>query len=626
MFSNLDIINQMSNVFSEIEISRKKLRECQTEAFSSALQHYSKKNYNRQTLIQMPTGTGKSALIAILPFGLCKKKTLIITPNKALATQINDDLDITENPGANIYKALELLSDKELTESELFTLVLDSTVNNSDVDEHQIIIGNYHQLNDIEKFFASRSDDVDLVIIDEAHHQEANTYKTIIDFFSNAKIIGLTATPFRSDGKKLDGEKIYTYHFKDAIRDRIIRNIRTSNVSPEQVELRFLDEAGKEYSLSDIMKLKDDAWFRRSVAMSEDCCASIAQKAVEKLNVLKTKFPNQNHQIIAAAMTIRHAREFVKPAFERMGLKVGLVNSKETESDNSEVLDKLKKNKIDVIVNVGMLGEGFDHKPLGVAAIFKPFRSLNPYIQFIGRVIRKHAETNECWVVSHLGLNQIERFDEFKLFDEEDQDFISKLEISVDDSKGNLEDSFVNFDIETDTNNQKDEKLAAIRETGENLLDFSSDFIDLEDEKVKEALSDFANMDSAQKLKFLEVLSNKGYKVDSFVKKTPKPKNKRQASKNLLNEKAKSIVTDILKELNLKFKSRVLNPRFTDFAWIQRFVSKRINDGLGIQSKQRKNISNEQFKEIEESNFLDEVKRESQAHFKAKLLEKKKIV
>ena len=142
-------------------------------------------------------------------------------------------------------------------------LRLEGTVNQSDIQEHQILIANYHQLQDIEKWFKTEKDAVDLIIIDEAHHQEANTYQEIINFFDKSKIIGLTATPFRSDGKKVEGNIIYKYHFHEAIKDGVIRNIKIVNVSPKEVELSFTDNGSQTYTLEQILELKDEAWFNR---------------------------------------------------------------------------------------------------------------------------------------------------------------------------------------------------------------------------------------------------------------------------------------------------------------------------------------------------------------------------
>ena len=76
-----------------------------------------------------------------------------------------------------------------------------------------------------------------------------------------------------------------------------------------------------------------------------------------------------------------------------------------------------------------MLGEGFDHPKLSVAAIFRPFRTLAPYIQFVGRVLRVIVQNspghpdNYGHIVTHAGMNLDERLREFKLFESDDQRF-----------------------------------------------------------------------------------------------------------------------------------------------------------------------------------------------------------
>jgi hypothetical protein len=77
-----------------------------------------------------------------------------------------------------------------------------------------------------------------------------------------------------------------------------------------------------------------------------------------------------------------------------------------------------------------MLGEGFDHPPLSVGAIFRPFRSLNPYIQFVGRVMRVNSQNapnhpdNQGVVISHVGMNQDANWDDFKNIDGGDRELI----------------------------------------------------------------------------------------------------------------------------------------------------------------------------------------------------------
>ncbi|HFO9156615.1 TPA: DEAD/DEAH box helicase, partial [Escherichia coli] len=588
-------------------------RDCQKEAYLTVRDYFADPaNTENHILVQLPTGTGKSAVIAISPYEVAKGKVLVLTPNLTLANQIEQDIDIFENPTSNIYKKLGIFSEDFYTESEAYPLRLNDSVSSNDIDEHQIIIANYQQLNDVEKWFKGKEEQVDLIIIDEAHHQKAKTYQEVIGFFPQAKILSLTATPFRSDGKPLDGKVVYTYHFSDAIRNGYIRNIKVCDIAPESISLvgLFNDKDGKEYSLEDILELKEEAWFRRGIALSQDCCDSIASKSFEKLLELRNSNPNDTHQIIAAAISKRHAREFVKPAFERLGLKVGLVST--DEKNNEHTIQKLKQGKIDVIVNIGMLGEGFDHKPLGVAAIFRPFASLNPYIQFLGRVIRENGSTKNCWVVSHLGLNQISRFNEFKLFDADDKEILEKL-LSGKNTEGvGGESSFV--DIQ-----DRNPIEVTIKEIGDSLVEFNEDYVDLSKvDKVERAIKRLNEGEARELLTRLGLDANSINAVTTR-KKRVKPINKKKAAQSSLNEASKSIAVDILSELNLKMYDRNFNPLKTNFVWVKSKIDKEINKKLGIKQAERKKVTNAQYDEFSKSGELNLIRENCLEYFKSKV-------
>ena len=615
----------MTNIFNQ-KINKSQLRDCQSGAYEALLQHFSNTNTEKHVLVQLPTGTGKSALIAIASFQIAKKKVLILTPNVTLSKQLETDLDIINNSNNNIYKGLKLFSDGLLEDLELYVLRLENAANFSDIEEHQIIVSNYQQLSNLEKWFKNREDLIDLIIIDEAHHQKAKTYQEIISYFKNAKIISLTATPFRSDGKIVEGKKIYTYHFSEAIKKGHIRNIKVSNVSPQQIALSFSDENHRIYSLKDIIKMKEDAWFRQGIALSQDCCDSIAQKANEKLQYLRNNFQNTSHQIIAVAMHIRHAREFVKPAFEKLGLTVGLVSSQHKKT-NEQTFDKLKQGKLDVIINIGMISEGFDHKKLGVAAIFRPFATLNPYIQFIGRVIRKNENTKHCWIISHLGLNQTKRFDEFKLFDDEDKKFLEEL-LSEENDEQDIkeEDSFIDED-ETDSDSFSNNTVT-IKEIGKEVLDFESQFVK-SDKKLsaKELVEKYQDeLNEKDKKKLFSELGINYDSVSTRKKKKIKPVDKRKAERSFLNEKAKSITTDILNGIGLSSRMyyRDFNFTKTNFVWVQSQINRDIDKKLGIKKNQRKNLSNKELENFKQSGQLEKIKKDRLDYFKKKLEEKSK--
>jgi DNA repair protein RadD len=390
-------------------------------------------------------------------------------------------------------------------------------------------------------------------------------------------------------------------------------------VAPEQIELEFTDESKKTYGLREVLDLKEESWFQRGIALSQDCCDSIARKAKEKLIVLRTDYPQEQHQIIASAISKRHAREYVKPAFEKLGLKVGMVSSAmEDAKTNDETFQKLAQGRIDVIVHIGMLGEGFNHPPLGVAAIFRPYKTLNPYMQFIGRVIRRNGKTPVSYIVSHLGLNQLQRFEEFRLFDYEDREFLGRL--FADSGLADEGSAFVDpSELARSRGGDSGDSTPLIRELGEQIVDFESRFVA---DGVESALSQFGKLDPRGKEAFLRKLGIDPATVNCSVgpaDRRLKPVEKRKASRNLLNEKEKSITTDVLKALGLRFYNRDFNKRFNNFVWVKRRVSNTVNKHLQISKDRRKSITNAMFQEFEERGLLASVMQENVEYFGRKL-------
>lgn len=610
-----------NKVFSNIEVSTNGLRDCQREACEAAVKHYSVLDAEKHTLIQLPTGTGKSALIAALPFCLSANRVLILVPNLDLVTQMVEDLDVIDSPDKNAYRKFGLLTEQQIQDNDIYVMALSNKANRSDLTEHQIIVANYQQLANVEKWFGQNKDLIDLIIIDEAHHQAANTYQQLIKFFDTANIIGLTATPFRSDGKKVDGENIYTYHFSDAVRKGYIRNIKVSNVSPSKVTLVFTESKGsKTYTLDQLINggIKEQSWFNRGVALSQECCDSIADLAVEKLNELRRNFPETSHQIIAEAMSIRHAREYIKPAFERHGLRVGMVSSdSEDKPSNKKTKLLLQQGKIDVIINIGMLGEGFNQPSLGVAAIFRPFKTLNPYIQFIGRVLRENKPAKYCYVVSHLGLNKIRRFEEFKLFDKDDQNFMKTL--FVDETVDPTADSTFIEDDSDDNASKTDgttQENVTIHQSND-LQAIGGVFVN--EDKIGSLSEQYNNLTPEEREAFLKRLGLDGGTIEKINPYKVKPIQKRRTKKNSLNERAKSITTDILHALNLKIYDRDFNPLYKNFVWVQKQVNKWIDKDLNIGTKERNSLSLAQLEEYEAQNCFSDITKKGIEYYKKKL-------
>lgn len=134
------------------------------------------------------------------------------------------------------------------------------------------------------------------------------------------------------------------------------------------------------------------------------------------------------HQLIAVACSVDHAKT-IKALYNERGYDAEVIYGQLTKEEKEEIVRKLRSGAIDCIVQVQMLGEGFDHPKLSVAAIFRPFRSLAPYIQFVGRILRVIVQNdpvhpdNYGHIVTHVGMNLDKRLEEFKLFEKDDQRF-----------------------------------------------------------------------------------------------------------------------------------------------------------------------------------------------------------
>lgn len=400
------------------------LREPQREAFEAAVTHFA--NDPGPAIVQLPVGCGKTGVAAILPFALSESRTLVIAPNTTIRRHLYADLNISN--ASCFWKRTGVLNDFS---SGPYTALVDgpkASINDC-VNSH-IVVANIQQLASRTDRWLSQfpSDFFDLVLIDEGHHVAAESWQKVVRAFPNARFVSLTATPFRTDHKDLLGELVYRYSYARAMLNGYIKHVTSASAHP--VEITFTARGESEtYTREQILTLKEETWFRRGVALSDECNRHIAQKALEKLSLLRsaTGFP---HQIAASAMSIDHADQ-VRAVFEEMGLQAATIHSAMPEDRQEAVLAKLRSSQLDCIVQVAMLGEGFDHPPLSVAAILRPYRSLSPYIQFVGRIMRTVVPNdpgnpnNQGFVVSHVGLNNEEQWDDFRELDIDDQQLVA---------------------------------------------------------------------------------------------------------------------------------------------------------------------------------------------------------
>ena len=402
------------------------LRDPQCGAYLQAAAYFQRGG--KKALIQLPVGCGKSGLAAILPFGIAEGRVLVIAPNLAIKDELYKAFDIT-NKQKCFWRKREVLEDRHMT-SGPYVCTLDAG-NLSVCEKSHIVLTNIQQFGtNAEKWLAKFPEDFfDLIIVDEAHHSPAASWRSVCERFPNAKVANLTATPFRSDRQEIEGELIFRYPFKSASIKGYVKKLKASYVAPSELTFTMKGEE-RTFTLEQVIEMKEDEWFSRGVALSPPCNVSIVDNSLEKLEQLRQT--GTKHQLIAVACSINHARQ-IRSLYQERGYEAAIVHSSpDKEADeraNDEVMRDLYNGILDCIVQVQMLGEGFDHPKLSVAAIFRPFRSLAPYIQFVGRILRVVVQNdpthpdNYGHIVTHVGMNLDELLKHFRLFENDDQKF-----------------------------------------------------------------------------------------------------------------------------------------------------------------------------------------------------------
>lgn len=407
--------------------SNKSLRDPQREAYMAVSSFFA--DGKNKAIVQIPVGCGKTGLAALLPLGIASGRVLIIAPNLTIKDGLFEAMDIT-NRQKCFWRKTGVLTDGQMSVGPLACTL--ETGNISVAEKAHIVITNIHQLaTNVDKWLAQFADGFfDMIIIDEAHHSAAESWQKVLDCFPGAKIVHMTATPFRSDRQEIEGELVYRYPFRSATLKGYIKRLKATYIVPAEIELEFNDERGRKYSMKEVMNLREEEWFSRGVALAQPCNQHIVDTSLKKLEDLRTT--GTHHQLIAVACSINHAKD-IRTLYRERSYSAEVIHSHMEKEEKESVLLGLRNGTLDCIIQVQMLGEGFDHPKLSVAAIFRPFRTLAPYIQFVGRIMRVVVQNNPPHpdnlgqIVTHIGMNLDQRLKEFKQFESDDEAFWDKV-------------------------------------------------------------------------------------------------------------------------------------------------------------------------------------------------------
>ena len=593
-------VNKPNQVFRTLPFDiegNQQLREPQREAHRAARTHFATENDH--AIVQIPVGCGKTGVISTLPFGIADGRTLVITPNLMIRKGVAEALDIA-NP-KNFWRKTGVIRDFS---AGPYRAVLDGIdANLHDCNESDFVVTNIHQLaSSADRWLPQFPPDYfDMIVVDEGHHNVAASWTKVFTRFPSAKVVSLTATPFRGDGVRPVGKVIYRYPFTRAMVKGYIKQIHSRNVAPAELSFTYRDDTRK-HTLEEVLALREEAWFRKGVALSTECNMHIVEASIKYLTEMRAR-TGFNHQLIAVACSVDHARQ-IRSLYSERGLRAREIYSELDDDKKDEIIADLKRGKIDCIVQVQMLGEGFDHPPLSVAAIFRPFRSLSPYIQFVGRVMRTVHEDkpghddNHAYVVSHVGLNNDTLWDDFKELDFDDQRMIREwVEGQPDEAgSGDGEGRPRRFDQGMLVNNEI---------VGEFI---SESFLDPNDDRV---LKELLDREVAAGIRLGDLISKENLRTTLKQKQMDaesgpqtavpiQPQARRVQARKRLVERSKAVAARVLQDLKLSPVGREVGRAVKEVAARDNrsasieLIHRHVNDFLGIDKNQRNSISSEQ--------------------------------
>lgn len=421
------------NTFAHIE-GNPNLREPQVQGYLRVKEYFESPVDHKPALVTLPTGVGKTGLMAILPYGIAKHRVLIVTPNRTIRNTVTDSLDPR-------YEHNFWWNRKVINIPTNLPEVIEYEGDPRTLEQAKIVITNIHRLqshNASSLLQKVPRDFFDMIIIDEAHHSPAASWVEMEEYFNLAKIVKITGTPFRSDKKEIYAEDIYSYPLSRAMIKGYVKQLVKKEYIPDQLTFK-VQGFEEEVSLEEVLKLKDSDWVERTVAYSTQCSDAVVKRSLQIMTE-KREATGVPHKIIAVACSIEHARE-IKQLYEAAGCPASIIHSDMEPSEQDRERVDFHNDRTHVIVNVGMLGEGYDHPYISIAAIFRPFKSLSAYAQFAGRALRSIPDAKDAAIdnVAHLVYHNalgLEELWEYYSKEQQKAEIIDRLEKLFEENEG----------------------------------------------------------------------------------------------------------------------------------------------------------------------------------------------
>ncbi len=361
-------------IYKEISRTDKTLRPYQQQAKENIFSAWDECD---GVMFQMPTGTGKTRLFSsiisdIKTWGVQNNedvKILIIAHRIELIDQISENLDrykvshgiIAGGKQRDLRYPVQVASVQTITHRNNLDVASDLNVN--------------------------------FIIVDEAHHCVANSYKTLWRMYPNAKKLGVTATPWRMNNggfesvfdKIIISQPIQSFIDAGWLATYDYYSIGMNSEIQRQIDSITEFDIEGDYKISALEKKIDTSHIR-------------AQLLESYLKYAKGK------KGIIYSISRKHS-EHICQEYREAGVNIVRIDSKTPKDERKLYVERFKKGLIDIIVNVDIFSEGFDCPDIEFIQLARPTKSLVKYLQQVGRGLRPTVGKSICLILDNVGLH-----------------------------------------------------------------------------------------------------------------------------------------------------------------------------------------------------------------------------
>lgn len=323
---------------------------------------------HRSVMAQMPTGTGKTYLLTAVIDSFVSnnpmEKVWIVAHRRELVSQIDETVRKFHSYSAS-------------NTSSLLSSVKAMSI--------QWLMRHYDEI----------EEEPGMIVIDEAHHALAKTYKEMWERFPKAKFLGLTATPCRLNGKgftDLFDVLVQSWSVPEFISKGRLATYDFVSIKSDGVTQRLIDFLQKRGADGDYQNKEMDMLLNK-------------KPNIERLYQSLEEF-GKDRKGIVYAINISHAQKITK-LYQEHGVKAIAIDSKTPATERQQDIEAFKKGDIQVLVNVDIFSEGFDCPDVEFVQLARPTLSLAKYLQMVGRGLRVAKGKKNCVIIDNVGLYRV---------------------------------------------------------------------------------------------------------------------------------------------------------------------------------------------------------------------------